>query len=71
MRIGLVIIGLLLLIAGIAFESLYVTSSQVSFSGTIVSQSTWLATGIVFILGGLLMSWAGLRIPKVQTARTA
>jgi len=69
MRIGLVIIGLFLLIAGIAFESLYLTNSQVNFSGAIVSQSTWLATGIVFILGGLLLSWAGLRIPKVQTAR--
>jgi len=69
MRMGLLIIAVLLLIAGIAFESLYVTNSQVSFSGTTVSQSTWLATGIVFILGGLLLSWAGLRIPKVQTAR--
>ena len=69
MRMGLIIIGVLLLIAGIAFESLYVTNSQVNFSGTTVSQSTWLATGIVFILGGLLLSWAGLRIPKVKTAR--
>ena len=69
MRMGLIMIGVLLLIAGIAFESLYVTGSQVSFSGTTVSQSTWLATGIVFILGGLLLSWAGLRIPKVKTAR--
>ena len=69
MRMGLIMIGVLLLIAGIAFESLYVTSSQVNFSGTTVSQSTWLATGIVFILGGLLLSWAGVRIPKVKTAR--
>jgi hypothetical protein len=69
MRTGLVIIGLLLLILGIAFEALYVTNSQITFSGTTVTLNTWLATGIVFIFGGLLLSLAGIRIPKVQTTR--
>lgn len=63
----MVIIGVLLLIAGVAFEALYFSSGN--FPGTTVTPNTWLATGIVFILGGLLLSWAGLRIPKVRTAR--
>lgn len=70
MRIGLVIIGILLLIVGIVFEALYMSNSQVNFSGTMVSQNTWLATGIVFIVGGLLLSWAGYKVPKVQIVRS-
>lgn len=70
MRMGLVTVGVMLLIAGIGFEALYMSDSQVTFSGAIVSQSTWLATGIVFIIGGLLLSWAGYKIPKVQMSRS-
>lgn len=70
MRTGLIVIGALLLLVGIVFEGLYLTNSQANFYGTTIYQNTYLVTGIVFIFGGLLLSWAGLKIPKVQTVRS-
>ncbi len=69
MRTSLVIIGALLLLAGIVLEGFYIADSQFTFSGTPISENTYLVTGVVFMLAGLLLSWAGLRIPKVQLAR--
>jgi len=69
MRIGLVIVGAILLLAGIVLEGFYLVNSQIVFYGTVISQNTYLVTGAVFIIAGLLFSWAALKIPKVQTIR--
>ena len=69
MRIWLVIVGVILVLAGIVLEGFYFVNSQIASLGTVVSQNTYLVTGAVFIIAGLLFSWAGLKIPKVQTIR--
>jgi len=52
MRIGLAIVGAILLLAGIVLEGFYFVKSQLVFYGTIVSQNTYLMTGAVFIIAG-------------------
>ncbi len=69
MRIGLVIVGAILLLAGIVLEGFYLANYQLNFSGTPISQNTWLVTGVVFIIAGLLFAWAAVKIPKIQTVR--
>ena len=70
MRNGLVAVGAILLLAGIFFEGFYFANSQTVFNGTTVSQNTYLVTGLVFIIAGLLLVWAGLEIPRIQTVKT-
>ena len=67
MRIVFGIVGGILLLAGIVLEGFYLANSHFVFYGTVISQNTYLVTGAVFIIAGLLVSWAGLKIPKVQT----
>ncbi len=66
----LVGLGAVLLLAGIVFEGFYVTNYQFMLYGTQVTQSTYLVTGLIFIAVGLLLSWAGVKIPKLQAVQS-
>ncbi len=70
MRFGLVAVGAPLIIAGLAFEAVYMSNSQISFAGTSISENTWLVTGLVFVFGGLLLALAGLKISKARKVQS-
>ncbi len=66
MRRITVLVGSLLLILGIFAESLYVVGAGVASNGLTLSQSTYLVTGIIAIILGFILTWSGVRMPKVR-----
>ena len=69
MRIVPVTLGGLLLIGGIVLEALGIANSKVSLLGTALSQNTSLAAGVVSLILGFILLYAGVRIPKIQTVQ--
>ena len=70
MRTVMVIVGAILLLIGIFLEGMFFAKTMVLYNGAPVSENTFLASGIVLLLAGLLFVWAGLKIPKVQSVKT-
>ncbi len=66
MRRITVLVGSLLLILGIFAESLYVIGDGVASNGLALSQSTYLVMGIIAIILGFILTWSGVRMPKVR-----
>ncbi len=61
-----VLVGALLLILGIVAESLYITSARVAYNGLVLSTNTYLVSGIIAIFLGFILTWTGVKIPKVR-----
>ncbi len=70
MKSLMAVVGTLLLATGIVVESVYTTGIKLAISGTTISHTTSLVSGIVLIIVGLLFVFAALRIPKLQPVRT-
>ncbi len=66
MRKITVLVGSLLLILGIVAESMYVVGAGVASNGLTLSQSTYLVSGIIAIIFGFILTWSGVKIPKVR-----
>jgi len=62
----MVLVGAILLLLGIATESLYITSSRVAYNGLTLSTNTYLVSGIIAIFLGFILTWTGVKIPKVR-----
>ena len=69
MRIVMMIVGAILLLIGIFLEGMYLAKTIVLYNGAPLLENTFLASGIVLLLAGLLFVWAGLKIPKVQSVK--
>jgi hypothetical protein len=59
------LLGLFLLLAGIGSESLFIASEKVAYNGFTISTNTYLVTGLILILVGLLFTLSS-RIPKIR-----
>ena len=57
-------IGIILLLAGVLAESMYVVASRVAYSGLVAD--TYLTSGIFFIILGFVLMLASVRIPKLR-----
>jgi hypothetical protein len=58
-------IGLALMLFGIISEAMYITTSNVAYSGNVVADS-YLVMGIVFIIVGFILTLTSVKIPKVR-----
>jgi hypothetical protein len=58
------LIGLILLLAGVIAESVYVTTARVAYNGIVAD--IYLTSGVFFILVGFILMLAGVRIPKLR-----
>ncbi len=54
------------MILGIVAESMYVVGAGVASNGLTLSQSTYLVSGIIAIIFGFILTWSGVKIPKVR-----
>ncbi|MBO0888197.1 hypothetical protein J2P12_03765 [Candidatus Bathyarchaeota archaeon] len=58
-------IGLALMLFGIIFEAIYITTSNVAYSGNVGADS-YLVMGILFIIVGFILTLTSVKIPKVR-----
>jgi len=65
MRKVMLLIGLFLLLAGIAAEAMYITTSKVAYSSVVWSDS-YLVTGILFIILGFILTLSSVKMPKIR-----
>ena len=65
MRKLVLLFGLFLLLAGVAAEALYITTSKVAYSSVVWSDS-YLVTGILFIIVGFILTLSSVKIPKIR-----
>ena len=64
MRKITLLIGVILLLAGIMAEAFYVTTANVAYSGIVAN--IYLTLGILLILMGFMVMLASVRIPKLR-----
>jgi hypothetical protein len=64
MRKLMLLIGVILLLAGVIAESMYVVASRVAYSGPVAD--IYLTSGIFFIILGFVLMLASVRIPKLR-----
>jgi hypothetical protein len=64
MRKLMLLIGIILLLAGVIAESMYVVASRVAYSGLVAD--IYLTSGIFFIILGFVLMLASVRIPKLR-----
>ena len=62
----MVLIGSLFVLLGIAAESLYVISARVAYEGVTISANTYMVSGLLLLITGLILTLSGARIPKVR-----
>ncbi len=65
MRKVMLLIGLVFLFLGIISEALYITTSNVAYASTVVTNS-YLVLGIIAIFLGLILTVTSAKIPKVR-----
>jgi hypothetical protein len=64
MRKLMLLFGVVLLLAGVIAESLYVTTARVAYNGVVAD--AYLTGGILFIMIGFLLMLASVKIPKLR-----
>lgn len=64
MRKLMLLIGLILLLAGVTAEAMYVITNKVAYSGIVAD--AYLTGGILFIMIGFVLMLASVRIPKLR-----
>jgi hypothetical protein len=64
MRKLMLLVGVILLLAGVIAESMYVVASRVAYSGLVAD--IYLTTGVFFIILGFILMLASVRIPKLR-----
>ena len=60
-------IGIILVLAGIFSEALYITTSNVAYASTVATNS-YMILGILAIIIGLIFTLTSVKIPKVKVA---
>ena len=64
MRKLMLLIGVVLLLAGVISEGMYVIANKVAYSGIV--SDIYLTSGIFFILIGFILMMASVKIPKLR-----
>ena len=64
MRKLTLLIGAILLLAGIMAEAMYVITNKVAYSGIVAD--AYLTGGILFIMLGFVLMLASVKIPKLR-----
>ena len=64
MRKLMLLIGVVLLLAGVISEGMYVITNKVAYSGIV--SDIYLTSGIFFILVGFILMLASVKIPKLR-----
>jgi drug/metabolite transporter (DMT)-like permease len=64
MRKLMLLIGVILLLAGVIAEGMYVITNRVAYSGIVAD--AYLTAGILFILIGFILLLASVKIPKLR-----
>ena len=64
MRKLMLLIGLILLLAGVISEAMYVITNKVAYSGIVAD--AYLTGGILFIMIGFVLMLGSVRIPKLR-----
>ena len=64
MRKVMLLIGLILLLAGVTAEAMYVITNKVAYSGIVAD--AYLTGGILFIMIGFILMLASVKIPKLR-----
>jgi hypothetical protein len=64
MRKLMLLIGVILLLAGVIAEAMYVITNKVAYSGIV--SDIYLTSGILFILIGFILMLASVKIPKLR-----
>ena len=64
MRKLMLLIGLILLLAGVIAEAMYVITNKVAYSGIVTD--AYLTGGILFITIGFVLLLASVKIPKLR-----
>lgn len=64
MRKLMLLIGVILLLAGITAEAMYVITNKVAYSGIVAD--AYLTGGILFIMIGFILMLASVKIPKLR-----
>lgn len=65
MRKVMLLIGLFLLLAGVAAEAMYITTSKVAYSSPVWSDS-YLVTGILLIIVGFILTLSSVKMAKIR-----
>lgn len=60
----MLLIGLILLLAGVIAEAMYVITNKVAYTGIV--SDIYLTSGIFFILVGFVLMLASVKIPKLR-----
>jgi hypothetical protein len=66
MRKFIVLFGAVLILLGIASESLYIINEKVAYHGLTISANTYMVSGLFLLFVGLLLTLSGARIPKIR-----
>ena len=66
----MLVFGLLLLLAGVASEWMYVVSTRVAYNGPTLSMDIYLLGGIMFILFGFIIAISSVKIPEIHISDT-
>ena len=61
----MLLFGIILVLAGIVSEGLYITTSNVAYANTVATNS-YMILGILAIIIGLVFTLTGVKIPKVK-----
>lgn len=64
MRKLMLLIGMILLLAGVTAEAMYVITNKVAYSGIVAD--AYLTGGILFIMIGFILMLASVKIPKLR-----
>ena len=65
MRKVMLFLGIILLLAGIVSEALYITTSGVAYNNVIASDS-YLVTGMIFIIVGFILTLSSVKMTKIR-----
>ena len=64
MRKLMLLVGVILLLAGVTAEAMYVITNKVAYSGVVAD--AYLTGGILFIMIGFILMLASVKIPKLR-----
>ena len=64
MRRLMLLVGVILLLAGVMAEAMYVITNKVAYSGIVAD--AYLTGGILFIMIGFVLMLASVKIPKLR-----
>ena len=63
----MLLLGIVLVLAGIVSEAVYITTSNVAYANSVATNS-YMVLGILAIIMGLIFTLTSVKIPKVKVS---